>query len=130
MSTLRGLFVAINKRAVPVNKRDIVALDEVDLAAIITRHLVDNHPWFSRGQVDVDRFTSAVPAGSKALTTIAGLYGGTVTAAGRSYQLSMPQAARDSFLDGSWDATGLLLEDFGQVRAVAARLPYVAANGF
>ena len=70
----RSLFVAINKRAVPVNKRDIVALAEVDLAAIITRHLVDNHPWFSRGQVDVDRFTSAIPAGSKALTTIAGLY--------------------------------------------------------
>jgi 3-isopropylmalate/(R)-2-methylmalate dehydratase small subunit len=50
-----------------------------------------------------------------------------VTAVGRAYELSMPPAARDSFLDGSWDATGLLLEDFDQVRAVAARLPYIAA---
>jgi 3-isopropylmalate/(R)-2-methylmalate dehydratase small subunit len=52
------------------------------------------------------------------------------TAEGRSYALQMPPAARESFLDGSWDATGLLLEDFDQVRAVAARLPYVAATGF
>jgi 3-isopropylmalate/(R)-2-methylmalate dehydratase small subunit len=49
-----------------------------------------------------------------------------VTAVGRAYELSMPPAARDSFLDGSWDATGLLLEDFDQVRAVAARVPYLA----
>ena len=70
----RSLFVAINKRAVPVNKRDIIALDEVDLAAIITRQLADEHAWFSRGQVDVGRFTASVPAGSPALMTIASLY--------------------------------------------------------
>ena len=51
-----------------------------------------------------------------------------VTAQGRSYEVSLPSAARDSFLDGSWDATGLLLEDFDQVRAVAARLPYVTTS--
>ena len=51
-----------------------------------------------------------------------------VTAQGCSYELTLPAAARDSFLDGTWDATGLLLEDFDQVRAVAARLPYVAAS--
>ena len=51
-----------------------------------------------------------------------------VTAAGRSYELSLPAAAREAFLDGSWDATGLLLEDFDQVRAVAARLPYVSGQ--
>jgi DNA sulfur modification protein DndB len=70
----RSLFVAINKRAVPVNKRDIIALDEVDLAAIITRQLVDEHRWFSRGQIDVNRFTAAVPANSEAIMTIASLY--------------------------------------------------------
>jgi 3-isopropylmalate/(R)-2-methylmalate dehydratase small subunit len=53
-----------------------------------------------------------------------------VTAAGRSFEVTLPSAARDSFLDGSWDATGLLLEDFEQVRAVAERLPYVTATGF
>jgi 3-isopropylmalate/(R)-2-methylmalate dehydratase small subunit len=49
-----------------------------------------------------------------------------VSAEGRAYELSLPSAAREAFLDGSWDATGLLLEDFDQVRAVAARLPYVS----
>ena len=48
-----------------------------------------------------------------------------VTAAGQSYELSMPPAAREAFLDGSWDATGLLLENYDDVRAVASRLPYV-----
>jgi DNA sulfur modification protein DndB len=70
----RSLFVAINKRAVPVQKRDIIALDEVDLAAIITRQLVDDHRWFSRGQVDVDRFTASIPVNAPALTTIGSFY--------------------------------------------------------
>ena len=38
----------------------------------------------------------------------------------------MPAAARDALTSGLWDGTGLLLEDFEQVRAVAARLPYMA----
>jgi 3-isopropylmalate/(R)-2-methylmalate dehydratase small subunit len=51
-----------------------------------------------------------------------------VTAAGRSFAITLPPAVRLSFLDGSWDATGLLLENYDEVRAVAARLPYVTAN--
>jgi 3-isopropylmalate/(R)-2-methylmalate dehydratase small subunit len=49
-----------------------------------------------------------------------------VTANGQSYELSLPPAAREAFLDGSWDATGLLLERFEEVEAVAGRLPYVS----
>jgi 3-isopropylmalate/(R)-2-methylmalate dehydratase small subunit len=52
----------------------------------------------------------------------------TVTAAGRSFDITLPPAVRGAFLDGSWDATGLLLENYDQVRAVAARLPYVTAT--
>jgi 3-isopropylmalate/(R)-2-methylmalate dehydratase small subunit len=51
-----------------------------------------------------------------------------VAAAGQSYELSLPPAAREAFLDGSWDATGLLLERFDDVRAVASGLPYVTGN--
>lgn len=40
--------------------------------------------------------------------------------------MHLPNAARESFLDGSWDATGLLLERFDDVRAVAGRLPYIS----
>ncbi len=52
----------------------------------------------------------------------------TISGGGKEWTLSMPTAAREAFLDGSWDATGQLLDRFEEVRAVAARLPYV--NGF
>jgi 3-isopropylmalate/(R)-2-methylmalate dehydratase small subunit len=48
-----------------------------------------------------------------------------VQAAGRALPVTIPSAARQSFLDGSWDATRLLLEDFEQVEKTAASLPYV-----
>jgi 3-isopropylmalate/(R)-2-methylmalate dehydratase small subunit len=48
-----------------------------------------------------------------------------VTAGAEVYPLAMPDAARDAFLNGSWDATGLLLDRFEQVEAVATRLPYL-----
>ncbi len=42
--------------------------------------------------------------------------------------ISLPPAARESFLDGTWDATGLLLDRYEDVERVASTLPYV--NGF
>lgn len=70
----RSLFISLNKRVVPVKRRDIIALDEVDLSAIITRQLVDDHPWFSKGQIDFERFTNSLPAKSPCWTTIGNLY--------------------------------------------------------
>ena len=52
----------------------------------------------------------------------------TCEAAGSSCAIHLPAAARDAFVSGAWDTTGMLLERFDEVRAVAARLPYV--NGF
>lgn len=49
-----------------------------------------------------------------------------ITAAGESFAIALPAPAREAFLDGSWDATGLLVDDFDAVRGVAARLPYVS----
>jgi 3-isopropylmalate/(R)-2-methylmalate dehydratase small subunit len=48
-----------------------------------------------------------------------------LTAGNRSWRLTLPGAARDAFLDGSWDATGLLLDNYGEIESVANRLPYV-----
>jgi len=48
------------------------------------------------------------------------------TAGSHSFAIQLPAAARDGFLDGSWDATGLLLDRYQEVEAVAARLPYVS----
>lgn len=52
----------------------------------------------------------------------------TIAAGGRRFPIALPPAARDAFLDGSWDATGLLLDRYDEVEAVAARLPYVTGT--
>ena len=50
----------------------------------------------------------------------------SLAAKGRAVRLRLPPAVRDAFLTGQWDATGLLLRRFEDVRRVASRLPYVA----
>jgi 3-isopropylmalate/(R)-2-methylmalate dehydratase small subunit len=51
-----------------------------------------------------------------------------VSGGGLSVPLSLAAAARESFLEGTWDATALLLDRFGDIEAVADRLPYL--NGW
>jgi 3-isopropylmalate/(R)-2-methylmalate dehydratase small subunit len=50
-----------------------------------------------------------------------------VTAGDRVARLSMPKGAHQALVSGTWDATQMLLEDFEEVAAVAARLPYIRA---
>jgi hypothetical protein len=40
--------------------------------------------------------------------------------------VSLPSGAREAFLEGTWDATGLLLERYEEIEAVMTRLPYLA----
>ena len=42
-----------------------------------------------------------------------------------SVPVEMPSALRATLLNGQWDATGLLLDQFDDVRNTATRLPYV-----
>ena len=49
----------------------------------------------------------------------------TVTAAGQAHPITLVPGARDAFLSGQWDATGLLLDRYEEVEAVGRRLPYV-----
>lgn len=51
-----------------------------------------------------------------------------VTAGGRRWPVSLPPGVRDAFVQGTWDATGLLLDRYEEVEAVRARLPYL--HGF
>lgn len=44
----------------------------------------------------------------------------------RTAPISVPPAARESFLNGTWDATALLLDDARAVERVTARLPYLS----
>ena len=55
----RRLFSTLNRYAKPVSKRDIIALDEDDAVAIVTRRLVDSHSLFS-DRVSLGK-TKAVP---------------------------------------------------------------------
>lgn len=43
-----------------------------------------------------------------------------------SIAVKLPAPLRDAFLKGQWNPTATLLDHFDQVRAVGARLPYVA----
>jgi 3-isopropylmalate/(R)-2-methylmalate dehydratase small subunit len=54
------------------------------------------------------------------------LQAGTCEAGGVVYPIALPAHARDALVTGAWDTTGLLLERYGEVDAVAAKLPYVA----
>jgi 3-isopropylmalate/(R)-2-methylmalate dehydratase small subunit len=42
-----------------------------------------------------------------------------------AFDVQLPPHTRQAFVSGTWDTTGMLLERFDEVRAVADRLPYV-----
>jgi 3-isopropylmalate/(R)-2-methylmalate dehydratase small subunit len=80
-------------------------------------------PCVSASPEDVRRIMDAVEQ-DPSLTLDVDVRGLTVAFGETRAGLTMPRAARDAFLDGSWDATGLLLQRFEEVEAVAERLPY------
>lgn len=50
----------------------------------------------------------------------------TITGAGMTVALTMPDAVRSALLSGDWDATALLVDRYDEVERVAAHLPYVS----
>jgi 3-isopropylmalate/(R)-2-methylmalate dehydratase small subunit len=50
---------------------------------------------------------------------------GRITAGSLTLSAALPPALRDGFVSGQWNPTAMLLDNFDEVRAVAARLPYV-----
>ncbi len=69
----RRLFSTLNRYAKPVSKSDIIALDEDDAVAIVTRRMVDNHSLF-RDRIATGK-TKAVPVGDRInFTSIVALY--------------------------------------------------------
>jgi len=69
----RRLFTVLNKRAKPVNKNEIIALDEDDAMAIVTRMLVEGYGPLTRDRVFYSA-SSTMPTGQSAFTTIGALY--------------------------------------------------------
>lgn len=70
----RRLFTTLNKTAVPVKKDDIIALDEDDVMAIITRRLVESDKRFKHPRIAVIAGEALPSTNVDALMTIAGLY--------------------------------------------------------
>lgn len=70
----RRLFTTLNKNAKPVTKAQTISLDEDDAMAIVARHLVENHPFFTDERV-LFVANANLPAGNDThLTTIVNLY--------------------------------------------------------
>lgn len=74
MQRTRRLFTTLNKTAVPVRKRDIIALDEDDVMAIIARRLVESNAAFRDPKIAIIS-SQSIPTGNRTcLTTISSLY--------------------------------------------------------
>ena len=84
-------------------------------------------PCFVASRDAVDRLQTLVEQAAD--TPIeADVESGVVTAGTLRIAASLPPAIRESFISGQWNPTAMLLDRFEDVRAVAARLPYL--NGF
>jgi len=75
---------------------------------------------------DADAIQSIVEADPTA-EVVVDIEANTVVAGGKTFSSNVPEGPRKQFLTGGWDATSELLADFGDVQAVAKRLPYVNA---
>ena len=73
MQKTRRLFSTLNRYAKPVSPKDIVALDEDDIVAITTRHLVENHFLFEKERVVFSLQTNISSTNKKAFTSLIAL---------------------------------------------------------
>jgi 3-isopropylmalate/(R)-2-methylmalate dehydratase small subunit len=81
-------------------------------------------PCFVAARADVDRLQSLIDA-SPDTTISAEVSSGLITAGSLTFTATLPAALRDAFVSGEWNPTAMLLDNFDEVRAVAARLPYI-----
>ncbi len=84
-------------------------------------------PCLTLDEGDIEAIQSAVEKDPR-MPLMLDLETRKVTAGGTDYAARMPDGVRAGFLAGTWDATGLLLEDPEKIDAVARDLPY--ARGF
>jgi 3-isopropylmalate/(R)-2-methylmalate dehydratase small subunit len=82
-------------------------------------------PCFVASHDDVERLQTLIEQ-SPAVEIAADVATGAITAGPLRLTAVLPAALRDGFLSGQWNPTAMLLDRFDQVRAVAARLPYVS----
>jgi 3-isopropylmalate/(R)-2-methylmalate dehydratase small subunit len=81
-------------------------------------------PCFVAHADDIHRLQDLVEA-TPDVTIDAEIASGLVSAGALRVEATLPSALRDGFLSGQWNPTVMLLDRFDEVRAVAARLPYI-----
>jgi len=73
MERSRRLFTTLNRYAKPVSKMDIIALDEDDIVAIVTRMLVEEYPLF-KNFLKIKKGKQLPARDTESFTTIETLY--------------------------------------------------------
>jgi 3-isopropylmalate/(R)-2-methylmalate dehydratase small subunit len=81
-------------------------------------------PCFVAGRDVVDRLQTLIEQAPQTMMA-ADIASGIITAGSLRLDAMVAPALRDGFLSGQWNPTVMLLDHFEDVRAVAARLPYV-----
>ena len=82
-------------------------------------------PCFAASHDDIEQLQTLIGK-SPEVVIHADVASGTITAGPLRIAAAVPAALRDGFLSGQWNPTAMLLDRFDEVRAVAARLPYVS----
>ncbi len=85
-------------------------------------------PCFAADRASIDRLQSAIEHAPATLVE-ADLAGNVVRAGAVEIGVSLPPALGHAFIAGQWNQTAMLLDRFDEVRAAAARLPYLTAFG-
>ena len=81
-------------------------------------------PCVSASHDDVDRLMRLVEAAPSTRFNLS-LSDRTLRVGDAPVAVNIDDPVRDAFLTGTWDATGMLLDDFDLVRGVASRVPYI-----
>ena len=82
-------------------------------------------PAVTLPRAELDRLMDAVELDPKQ-ELVLDLASGTLTSRVGAQKIGMPDGSRRQLLEGTWDATAVLLEARDAIRATADRLPYVS----
>ena len=81
-------------------------------------------PCFVADADAIDRLQTLIEATPEVIIA-ADVASGAIRAGSLHLDAAVPPALRDGFVSGQWNPTAMLLDRFEEVRAVAARLPYL-----
>lgn len=121
----RRLFTTLNRHAKAVTTRDIIALDEDDVVAIVTRFVLDTHP-LARGRISLNRTSSLSRSDRTNFTSVVALYDALNTIlrdrepkAWSAYRRSRPS---DDELEGYTRSATSFLDSLGRAFPCVGRL--------